>query len=93
MSETELRALAILARGHKSCANLGSELWGTKWRKPQAYCRPAGKMVKRLICAGLITRWQGDGWKERSPQFEITPKGLDALKAASELPVEKEVSS
>jgi hypothetical protein len=36
-----------------SAANLGSELWGNRFRKPQSYCLPAGRVLHGLLRDGL----------------------------------------
>lgn len=43
-----------------TCTEIGDDLWGRVYRKPQCYARPAGKLVKRAIAAGSVRR----GWKE-----------------------------
>lgn len=56
-SPIERRAIKILRkRGPMTASNLGAELWGTASRKPQAYARPAGRLLKRLRDAGLVVR-------------------------------------
>lgn len=60
MSGTEERVLMYLATNSGCRASqLGVHLWGRGTRKPQAYCRPAAKILRRLERAGFI-RWRGE---------------------------------
>ena len=65
LTDQDRAALAILRkRGAMTCATLGSELWGRRTaagggprsRMPQHYARPAGRIVRRLMAAGMVTR-------------------------------------
>jgi len=54
MSDIEQQVLALLTHGPKTCTEVGSELWGTEYRNPQSYARPAGKVLRRLAEAGKV---------------------------------------
>ena len=56
MTEIEAKTLDILSRGPATCATIGEQLWGTAWSSPQSYCRPAGKVLRRLAGRGLVRR-------------------------------------
>jgi hypothetical protein len=91
MTELEQRALAVLRNyGGCSCSNLGAELYGEgRRRKPQAYARPAGKLLKKMAAQGLVRREPRGGrsiWfandapskaEERRP-FPVTDDEIDA---------------
>lgn len=52
------RALGVVRdRTFVSCTTLGESLWGScrTCKGRQSYARPAGKLIKRLLLAGLIT--------------------------------------
>lgn len=60
MTEIETRVLSLLKKGPRTCTEVGSELWGTEYRKPQSYARPAGKVLARLVKAGHVkSEFQG----------------------------------
>lgn len=46
--DIEARAMRFLAEP-RSCTELGEHLWGTRHRMPQAYARPAGALIARLV--------------------------------------------
>lgn len=54
LSQVEQSMLAMLKRGPRSCTDIGSDLWGTDARMPQAYARPAGRVLARLRDEGLV---------------------------------------
>ena len=54
MTAAESKALVILARGPQTCASLGEQMWGSRFRQPQAYCRPAGKLLRGLLKGGYV---------------------------------------
>lgn len=74
MSETEQIAIQFLTTP-RTCTELGEHLWGGK-RSRQSYARPAGKVVSRLVAAGLASRAYPPGWRKRSPQWSATPRAV-----------------
>lgn len=68
LTNIEQRAIKLLARP-MTCTELGEALWGQMWRNPQSYARPAGKIIRRLIAAGLVVRVYPAGWQERAAQY------------------------
>lgn len=52
-------AVEHLERGPMTCSNLGSLLWG-KFRKPQAYARPAGRVLRALERLGYVRTYFDD---------------------------------
>ena len=63
------RALAYL-RSPRTCSELGAHLWGTAARNPQAYARPAGRLLNRLAARGLVELARPLGWKDRARQWQ-----------------------
>ena len=57
LTANETRALELLKKwGPMTCATLGSRLWGKQYRKPQSYCLPAGRLLRRMVRMGLVKR-------------------------------------
>lgn len=49
------RAAAYLLRGGPmTCSGVGAQLWGRQHRKPQAYARPAGKLLRFMARMGVV---------------------------------------
>jgi hypothetical protein len=66
------RALQILAEPC-TCTELGERLWrdGSRRRvNRQSYARPAGRIVRRLVDAGLVTRAYPRGSERRPAQYQ-----------------------
>ena len=45
--------------------DVGCQLWGKKYRQPQHYARPAGKLLNRLKALGMVEwteHWKSWGW-------------------------------
>lgn len=61
MSETDRKALAELVTP-KTCTEVGEALWAGKGANctRQSFARPAGKIIKRLVAAGLA-QWTTRG--------------------------------
>ena len=83
LSETEVRALKLLARhGPHTCANLGDVLWSTRKSAGNCSCpyaRPAGALLKRLRFLGLTEKaYDRDHFLHR-----ITEAGLAHLRSLS----------
>jgi hypothetical protein len=56
-AELEERVLVYLRQhGPQTCSNLGAALWGNNHRKPQSFARPAGKILHKLLRAGLVRK-------------------------------------
>lgn len=77
MTPAEHRMLkALVAHGPDRASGLGEWLYckGTKHttRKPQHYCRPAARVLRRLLARGFVKRVDGVVWR-------ITPAGRKAL--------------
>ncbi len=51
-TRADARMLAILTDEPQRASELGSQLWGTRYRKPQSYARPAGLALARLSAQG-----------------------------------------
>lgn len=53
MTKADAAMLALLTRDSPQRASeLGAQLWGTAYRKPQSYARPAGRILARLSAMG-----------------------------------------
>ena len=60
LSEIQRRMLSLLKGSvlYKP-GFLGATLWGKQYRMPQAYTRPAGKVLKALVNKGYVA-WRSD---------------------------------
>jgi len=57
LKHTEDRVRALLRQhGPQTASFIGDQLWGRKGRKPQAFARPAGKLLQLLESQGLVRR-------------------------------------
>lgn len=87
LSAAEREALAAAARLTQpfTCAELGLALWGEPFVKPQSYARPAGRVLKCLLRAGLVAATSrpcgGRDSGRTRPCYTITrtPEECDAL--------------
>ena len=76
LSDFDLRALQLLA----SCTDLvkpgvfGSMLWPQTRRPPQAFARPAGKVLRRLETAGCA-EWRSEREPRRNWGWRVTFDG------------------
>lgn len=78
MTDHDQRALAIIKQhGPLSCTVLGDHLFADSERraKRQSWARPAGKVIARLVKAGLVHRDFNERFKRMSPQYAAT--GVD----------------
>ena len=48
LTDAQEGMLRLVAECPETASNLGARLWGTKFRKPQSYARPAGKLLHYL---------------------------------------------
>lgn len=72
LSKIETKVLAGLLREPRSCSTIGSELWGIdSSRPPQAYARPAGRILSRLKKEGLVEQVL----ERRRFVYRLTAKG------------------
>jgi len=65
VTDTEARILKLLATEpgvYHRASWVGTALWGsnTKTRSPAAYARPAGRLLRRLECRGLVKQGVAD---------------------------------
>ena len=55
-----------------SCAVLGDRLWGRCARQPQHWCRPAGRVLRRMERAGLVRQVRvGRRWLWQAVRVEV----------------------
>lgn len=72
MDSTMDQLLALLhQRPELTCTEIGESLWGGR-RLRQSYARPAGKLVKRAIQAGLVCEYTARGRRV----FALTQDGM-----------------
>jgi hypothetical protein len=70
LTAIESRALGLLSKRPMNCTELGEALWSTGRVNRQSYARPAGKIIQRLVRAGLVRRVFPDGWLKRSALYQ-----------------------
>ena len=94
-TKADLRALQVLESADEMlrCTQVGSRLWGKQGRRVnwQSYARSAGKVLKRLVRAGLADT---SGWRYsdilqdwRPPRYMITAEGSRVLREANGLKI------
>lgn len=54
MTDIEQRVMELLKERPCSCTEIGEHLWCRGRKARQSYARPAGKIIKRLIEAGIV---------------------------------------
>ena len=71
----------LLVNGPMTASELGAAIWGTPFRKPQHYARPAGRICRRLAARGLVMRLAPAGRRaDRLATWELlTVAALEAL--------------
>ncbi len=70
--------------GHPvTCTELGEALYGQSGRTRQAYARPGGRVIARLVAAGLAARTESvDNWHRF---YALTPEGRRAAYGSEEM--------
>lgn len=84
LTETESKAIAVLAVRPETCASLGWRLWGEGGYRGSAcscpYARPAGRILASLRRKGLVRR---NNAADDRFLYELTAQGRDRAKEAA----------
>jgi hypothetical protein len=65
------RAVLTMLKQPCTCTAVGEQIWGGV-RMPQAYARPGGKAIQRLVRLGLVKRVYPSRWQDRPPQYAVS---------------------
>lgn len=53
-------AIYHLKSGPITCSNLGAQMWGNGYKKPQSFARPAGKLLREMERRGMVHSYFDD---------------------------------
>ncbi len=86
LTKADVRALELLATFSGSLVRagfFGTTLWPNGTRTPSAYARPAGRVLSRLVKAG-VARWRNEKAESKQFGWEIVTAGHEYLKRRQE---------